>query len=119
MNRVKNPIAGRCCASVSAGPRTFYFHQCERPAKVTRDSYDYCAQHDPEAVKARRALSNAKYTAETRRLLQRGRRVQDYQKLRDTLRHVIGVAGTEHAMMALAQAQKLLKRIDKDEEKNE
>jgi len=116
MNRVRDPIAGRCCACVSSGAGTLRFHQCERPVKVTREGHGYCGQHDPEAVKARRAAAKDAFSAEVRGRVQRGRRVEDYEKLRQTLRHVIGVAGTPHAMMALAQAKKLLDRVDRDEE---
>ena len=38
------------------------FH-CARPVKVTIDGKDYCAIHDPESVKKRAAISDAKYEA--------------------------------------------------------
>lgn len=44
-----------------------HHHQCFRAGVVQRDGTWYCAQHDPEKVKARRAASDARIMKEIRR----------------------------------------------------
>ena len=39
------------------------YHPCSRKGKVERDGKQYCTQHDPERVKARRAEQDAQWKA--------------------------------------------------------
>ena len=60
MSLVTKPRAGYCEEEVMSG---WQVYQCNRKAVIERDGHRYCKQHDPEAVKARRAVSNARYQA--------------------------------------------------------
>ena len=53
----------RCSEQMLGSGRFGAFNrvQCKRVARVARDGKVYCAQHDPEAKKARRAKSNAEW----------------------------------------------------------
>lgn len=51
----------RCCENVFDG---WHHHPCSRKGVIERDGKWYCKQHDPEAVKARRAASDAKWNRE-------------------------------------------------------
>ena len=113
---VKNPIEGQCCAQVSDGPRSLSWHQCQRKSIIMREGHVWCGQHDPVAKKRRAAKTAAKYQETMTAIEVRVRRLNDYIKLRDTLRHVIQMAGRPEAMMSLVQAEKLISRIDRDEE---
>jgi hypothetical protein len=53
-----------CSARVSDGGRWASFHGCTRAGKVERDGRWWCAQHDPERVKAKRQAREDAYTAE-------------------------------------------------------
>jgi hypothetical protein len=67
-----------CCTKVRAesnGWRPSY-HDCKRRASVERSGKWYCAQHDPEAISARRELRSEKWEVKHRAEVER-RRLND------------------------------------------
>lgn len=54
----------KCCKRIFGKYSPFHGSPCSRKGVVERDGKWYCRQHDPEAVKARRLASDAKYEAE-------------------------------------------------------
>ncbi len=74
------PDFTRCCEEVSDS-MNWNTYQCSRKRGYGPDKA-YCKQHDPEAVKARRAASDAKYNAEfnKRRYEWHGRKFFDVLK---------------------------------------
>ncbi len=53
-----------CCMEVSSGGNWQHYRQCTRKRGHGREQA-YCKQHDPEAVKARREVRNAKWRAQS------------------------------------------------------
>lgn len=77
------PDLTRCCEEVTTYVGRFpQHHQCGRKRGYGPDKA-YCKQHDPEAVKARREASEAKYNAEfnKRRYQWHGRKFFDVLKI--------------------------------------
>lgn len=60
------PDTTRCCELVSDS-NGWRYHQCSRKRGYGPEKA-YCKQHDPEAVKARREASDAKYNAQINKL---------------------------------------------------
>lgn len=54
------PDYTRCCATVSSHERWSRCYQCKKPRGHGPDGA-YCKQHDPDAVKARRDASEARW----------------------------------------------------------
>ena len=76
------PDLARCCEEVWSNERWPRATQCSRKRGHGPDGA-YCKQHDPEAVKARQAASDAKYNAEfnKRRYELHGRKFFDVLKV--------------------------------------
>ena len=55
------------CTETVHDKYSFRGRQCSKPAAVERDGRMYCKVHDPEAIKARRDASYAKWKAENAR----------------------------------------------------
>jgi hypothetical protein len=55
----------QCRAAVHEGGRMVGFHQCQKAGHVEVDGVWLCKIHDPAAVAARRAASDAKYAKQS------------------------------------------------------
>ncbi len=53
----------RCSALVSSAGMWSQFHRCSRAGSITRNKKPYCKQHDPDAVKEKRAAKEAAWDA--------------------------------------------------------
>lgn len=57
-------VGQKCSERVRSEGRWLSFHQCPRPGSVERDGKFFCKQHDPVAVRSKRAARDARWKSE-------------------------------------------------------
>ena len=82
----------KCSARVSDGGRRVTFHDCTRWATTTEDGKPWCSTHAPTAVKARRDERDARYKAETDRIMEPYRKAADLASLNALLVEALELA---------------------------
>lgn len=102
-------IKGKCHASVRSG-NSFFSHQCNRKAVVTKmyndKKHDFCKTHDPDAVAARRAASQEKFEKSLKARMLPLEKAAHYEKV------LIRIANIEHGNLdAVKHAKRALAKF--------
>ena len=98
------------CVAFIYGSNSWNAHRCTRRMKVMRNGKPYCAQHDPEKVKAKRDALQAKWEAEEDARTQMR---ASAQALADALGAGSPDGDTGGIVLSAEEAQRLIARLER------